>query len=1357
MQSSAEPKTSGAGLTTGIDPEVCARYVPAIVAEHLLQHAGGAPAPGLQPLQGAILFADISGFTALTERYAQGGADSGAEKLTAILNAYFGRLVGVIQAHGGDVVKFAGDAMLALWRSSDEAGLGQTTQRAAACALAVQEAMRGYSPGDGVNLTLRAAVGAGPIVLAHIGGTRDRWEFLVAGPPLAQVGAISGEAAPGEVLLSHTAAGLLPGAQGERLPSGALRLRDLAAPPPWSVIPPRWPTGFAETLRRYIPYAILHRLAAGQTQWLGELRRLTVLFVNLPELQHDLPLARMQQIMLALQEALYRYEGSINKLSVDDKGATLVAALGLPPLAHEDDAARGVQAALAMHAALAAMDVRCSIGVTTGRVYCGSVGGEVRREYTIMGDTVNLSARLMQKAEGGVLCCAATQAGSRELLDYDEGTTLQIKGKAQPVTAFRPRLHERRGSFRVGDDRGIIGRRRERELLRTQLHQLVAGDSGGAVLIEGEAGIGKSKLVSDFRAQLEAQPVYALYGAGDAVERSLPYFAWQQICTDCLDLGNCDEPAQRSERVLALLQPQPALLRLAPLLNSLLRLDLPETALTQDMSGEVRAANTQHLIAGILQLRAARRPLVIVIEDVHWLDSASWALCLRVAQQVRPLLLVLASRPPGEQASAEYRQLQQMPSSKPLRLEVMPPEESVELVERRLGIAKLPEAAAALIRERAEGHPFFSEELGYALRDAGWIVIEDGECRLSEAAQRGGEVDLPDTVEGLIMSRIDRLTPQQQLTLKVASVIGRAFAAAVLKAVYPLAQDKGEIFDHLETLETLDLTRQDEPDPEPAYFFKHVITQEVAYDLMLNSQRQQLHAVLAEWYERTHQQDLSRHHPLLAHHWRRAGNDAKALEHLELAAEQALHDHANEEVTRFLREAKEVDAAAPVPSTALRRARWERLLGEAERALGHAPEARAHLEAAIALLGWPMPAHDAGVAWKITKEALRQFWHRLFPGDGREALPGRRELLLEAAVAHERLVMIYYFDADVGRLSYATLGALNLAENAGGLHPVLPMCYGSMATMAAAVPWASQGRHYSRRALEGAAALAQTPVTTWCLITVGTFEAGNGGWEAAEAHHRQGMELSERLGDRRRWEEHAGSMGAIADIRGRLGEAIELGLRIEQSASRRGDAQTHGWGIACRLRAAHSAGRPEDIAAPLAEAQELFAAHPQHIDLMTRMDIASHAAQLHIYRGERGLAAQQVAEGLRLVELMGRPNQYHILAACTTLAEAGLELHREPALVSAGDAARLLRLVKTFASIYPIGEPRYWRLRARQAELAGKREQATQAWRSCLEAAVRRQMALDEARACLALSRLAQDPALAARGRELLLALEIAN
>ena len=159
----------------------------------------------------------------------------------------------------------------------------------------------------------------------------------------------------------------------------------------------------AAALRGFMPGAIRARLDAGQSGWLGELRRVTALFINLPDFNHEMPLQRAQGAMQALQTALYRFEGSINKISVDDKGASLLAALGLPPLAHENDPERGLRAALAMQTSLRPLGFRNSIGVATGLAFCGTVGGDKRREYTIMGDIVNLSARLMISAKGGIL------------------------------------------------------------------------------------------------------------------------------------------------------------------------------------------------------------------------------------------------------------------------------------------------------------------------------------------------------------------------------------------------------------------------------------------------------------------------------------------------------------------------------------------------------------------------------------------------------------------------------------------------------------------------------------------------------------------------------------------------------------------------------------------------------------------------------------------------------------------------------------------------------------------------------------------------------------------------------------------
>ncbi|MCB0163808.1 MAG: adenylate/guanylate cyclase domain-containing protein, partial [Anaerolineae bacterium] len=388
-----------------------ASYVPWLISRRIAADSTPIDHPRTERLPAAVLFADISGFTALTERLAQQGP-AGAEELTRILNDYFGHLIEIIASHGGDVVKFAGDALIALFPAFDDADqpqpalLPQATRLAAQCSLTAQQHLNHYQATEGIRLSLKLAIGAGEVITMHLGGVFDRWEFLVTGDPLVQVGQAEGHAQPGEIAISPQAWPLMADVATGRAIAGTAAaksttvtgpvirltgLRQLISPTALEAV--TLSTGMAAALRCYIPGAIRARLAANQSGWIAELRRVTVLFVNLPDLNYAIDLAQAQQIIRALQDDLYRYEGSLNKLSVDDKGVTLVAALGLPPFAHEDDADRGIQVALAMQRTLSHQGLRGGIGVTTGRAFCGSVGNEWRREYTMIGDVVNLSAR----------------------------------------------------------------------------------------------------------------------------------------------------------------------------------------------------------------------------------------------------------------------------------------------------------------------------------------------------------------------------------------------------------------------------------------------------------------------------------------------------------------------------------------------------------------------------------------------------------------------------------------------------------------------------------------------------------------------------------------------------------------------------------------------------------------------------------------------------------------------------------------------------------------------------------------------------------------------------------------------------
>jgi hypothetical protein len=244
-----------------------------------------------------------------------------------------------------------------------------------------------------------------------------------------------------------------------------------------------------------------------------------VLFLRLPGLDDigSEMLEQAQQLVGAVQETLYEYEGSVNKLGVDDKGATLVAAFGLPPVAHEDDAVRAVQAALEIQAKLQRLGLGAALGLATGRAFCGSVGSGQRREYTMIGGVVNLAARLMQAADDELVCDAATQQATQAKFAFEVLPPRRLKGWAEPVAVFRPRGDSRTRA----PSRSLVGRGRERRLLAERLAALQQG-RGGTVLVEGEAGIGKSRLIDGLVEQAAGAPVRTLVGAADAIRSTTP-------------------------------------------------------------------------------------------------------------------------------------------------------------------------------------------------------------------------------------------------------------------------------------------------------------------------------------------------------------------------------------------------------------------------------------------------------------------------------------------------------------------------------------------------------------------------------------------------------------------------------------------------------------------------------------------------------------------------------------------------------------------------------------------------------------------------------------------------------------------
>lgn len=1342
--------------------ETLASYVPALIVRQSVNKLASPNEPVLERLRATILFADISGFTALTERLAQRGP-AGIEELTKHLNAYFGQLIALITDHGGDVVKFAGDALLAIWPATDE-DVATVTHRAAQCSLIVLRELGDYVAAD-VHLTLHIGIGAGETIGLHVGGVEGRWEFLVAGQPLVQMASAEADAKSGEVCISPEGWALIQdNYEGTILESGNVRLDawGYSLQPRRAEVPMIVPE-MAAVLRCYIPRGILDRLDAGQTHWLPELRCVTVLFVRL--LRLDYPprgsLEQVQQAVQAMQKAVYQYEGTIRQLIVDDKGSVLIAAFGLPPFAHEDDAVRALLAALAIRDNLGQLGVASAIGITTGSVYCGSVGSNKRCEYAMVGDIVNLAARLMVAANEEVLCDEATYQAAQGRLRFESCPPIRVKGKTEPVAIYRPSAQ---APLTCRLRMPIVGRTAQRRLLAQKLEELRKDGVGGVVAIEGEAGIGKSRLVEDLLAKALSLGVTSLLGAGDAIEKFTPYHAWRGIYNQLLELDVLSDQTSKAfsspvgtpaactdaarKHVLAQLESEPEWLRLAPLLNAVLPLNFPENELTKQLTGGVRADNTHKLLVHLLQAAAQREPTLLILEDAHWLDSASWELTRLISGQVKPLLLAIVTRPLSATRQSDYHQLLQAPGTLHIQIDGLPESDILALVCQRLRVVSLPEPVAALICKKAQGNPFFSEELAYALRDAGLIAIANGECRLTTNVEAFKAIAVPDTIQGAIASRLDRLTPMQQLTLKVASVIGRVFAFRLLHSIHPIEADQVFLADYLDTLAKLDLTPLETPEPDLAYIFKHVITQEVAYNLMLFSQRRELHYAVAQWYERNHADDLSPFYPVLAHHWSRAIETnqgwsipvSKAIYYSQKAGELALRTYSLQEAVRFFSEAITIYSASsesPLKTqdseqniSLLQRARWERQLGEAYLGLGQLPQSREHLERACVLLGRPMPTKGPQLLVGLLRQLLRQALHRqgYIPFQG--GSPASFATLLETARIYDLLAEIYYHANETIAAIYAALSNLNLAERTEPT-PELARAYANSCFAAGVIPLHSLAEAYSRRGRETAQQVERGGENeARVLILTSAYGTGVGHWEQVQDDLGRAAEICDRLGDRHQMGHCLALLAKAAYFQGNFTRGVEVWAECYAVAQTSEEILHEAWGLNGQAEGLLRLGHVDKAVSLLEASLTLFA---QNKDIVSETATYGMLATARLYQGEQQLAQKVAVQTQERLAQISSPNSHYLIEGYAGVAQVYLALWETNSDQFCAESEALVKLaclackgLHKFARVFPVGLPRAWLCQGLYYWLAGHPAHARVAWYKSLAAAQRLAMRYEQ-------------------------------
>jgi predicted ATPase/class 3 adenylate cyclase len=869
--------------------------------------AGGQDLP--DRTRGAALFADISGFTPLTEMLVREfGPQRGAEELTRHLNQVFDALIAELHRYGGSVIGFAGDA-ITCWIEGD------TGLRATACALAMQRAMDRFSsvtiPSPLVqlraSLAMKTAVATGAARRFVVGDPQIHLIDALAGATLDRLVTAEHHAKRGEVVLDPAALTSL-GDQVRVVESrrddktgASYGIVDQVTVPvalsPWEPIPPG-AYGEEELVPWLLPL-VYERLHAGGDRFLAELRPVVVLFLRFSGIDYDgddVAGEKLDAYIRWVQSVLIAYEGYPWGLTIGDKGSYLYTAFGAP-IAHEDDAVRAVSAALELQALPATLDFieRVQIGISQGRVWAGAYGSTGRHTYGVIGDDVNLAARLMQAAAPGqILVSQVAQQTTEDTFAWQSLPAIRVKGKTEPVIVLSPIKAKKRQVIRLHEaDYALpmVGREAELALIEQKLDLALQGQ-GQIVGITGEAGLGKTRLVAEV-IRIARDRKFAGYASEcESYGTNTSYLVWRPIWRALFDIDPAwDIADQVSTLEKQLERIDPALTPRLPLLGAVLNLSIPDNDLTRSFDARLRKESLEALLVDCLRAYAKTTPLLLVLEDSHWLDPLSHDLAEVIGRTVAdlPVLLVMVYRPP-EVERLQAPRMNALAYFTEVRLTDFTPQEAQRLITLKLEQFSGPQAAVPLavverITTRAEGNPFYIEELLNYLRDQG-ISPQDGKSL--------EQLDLPTSLHSLILSRLDQRTESQKIVLRVASVIGRLFRAALLWGMYPDLGEPDRVRADLDALCRLDLTLPDTPEPELTYLFKHIVTQEVAYESLPYATRSMLHEQLARFIEQTYSESVGQYVDLLAYHYDRSENEDKKREYLLKAGEATQADYANE-------------------------------------------------------------------------------------------------------------------------------------------------------------------------------------------------------------------------------------------------------------------------------------------------------------------------------------------------------------------------------------------------------------------------------------------------------------------------------
>ena len=849
---------------------------------------------GYDYFESIVFCADISGFTAMSEKLTTTGKE-GSEEISKIINSFFNPLIRIIDSYGGDIFFFGGDAITAVFSSDND----KRALKAAIDAIAfVKNTGRVKTSQGNFNISIHIALTKGNTFFRQT----DKL-FMLAGNTCFRVIKLLDLGRRQDIVIDSTMNNAIDIIRTRKIAPGAYRVsknadikvskRKIKLPDTKNKLKKQE----ISRLYKFIPKWMERRVEINQTfdQKDGEHRKAAIAFLHFRNIPFDKDTKTASRICYQIGDKLdkisEKYGGWVNKIDFYKQGIRALMIFGFPSKL-ENDERHAVMFAKELLEIKELKDVDIRIGINSGLIFGTPVGSNIRREYTVMGDTVNTAARIAAKARKREITVGKRVFDKTEyLFEYRKTRAKSYKGKSLKLHNYVFKK-ERRGKAAkshlgkwISESKKLVGHKDEIKQYRQALNA-VKKSKGRIVAFTGEAGLGKSRIVSEMTVIAKKNKFNVYEGSCLSYGSAMSYYPWKEILSRFFKINPDDSMSVKKRKITA--KTGKKMNTWVPLIGEVLGVDFPINDIVKNLDNKIKKQKFFDIVYDILVKESKKRPICIVVEDVHWIDSISMELLNYISRNIEhnKILMLLAYRPIHDRIEFMDKDY-----TSEFKMTELSDDETAELVGNLLNIKQLPDAVKKLVIQRSQGNPFYVEEIVKSLIEQGFIHYERRRWIFKGDIK---SIKLPDSVEGVILTRIDGMDFIERDVIQIASVLGREFDGFLLRGIY---DNNKQLEKSMNILSALDLIKKG--DVEDRYIFKHILTCETAYNTLSFQRKRELHRTVAKYIERKFKKYADEHAGMLSHHYYLSRDYDKALVYSVKAGDKAKNVFANEEAIEY--------------------------------------------------------------------------------------------------------------------------------------------------------------------------------------------------------------------------------------------------------------------------------------------------------------------------------------------------------------------------------------------------------------------------------------------------------------------------